>query len=395
MPAYRLIEWINQCEALDGYWFVKRLSGNDTQATGSHQAGPYIPKRIAFEIFPEINNPNQHNPDSELLATSSSHDHTTNARIIWYNGATRDETRITRLGGLQSPLLNPENTGAVALLFFTGQNGQRECRYWVCRDEEQEDAAESFSGPVEPGIPLFWATGGNLIPDVAEAPAQVGCWLTAEEVAAEWADRFPTPVEVLQKAIALNSYWNLPIDSRLMRRRDCEYGVFRSVEQAIELQTIQNGFDSVDAFVARANTILQRRKARSGRSLELHVKTILSEEGITHQSQARTESGNIPDFLFPSQEAYNNPSYPDARLRMLAVKTTVKERWRQILEEADRIPVKHLLTLQEGVSEQQFAQMRDAGVRLVVPEPLHIRFPQPIREEIMTLGEMVEEVRSL
>lgn len=180
-----------------------------------------------------------------------------------------------------------------------------------------------------------------------------------------------------------------------MRRRDCEYDVFRSVEQAIELQAIQNGFNSIDAFVARANTILQRRKARSGRSLELHLNAILNEEGINFQPQARTESGNRPDFLFPSQKAYDNPSFPESRLRMLAVKTTIKERWRQILEEADRIPVKHLLTLQEGVSEQQFAQMREAGVRLVVPQSLHVRFPQPIRGAIMTLGEMVDEVRSL
>ena len=47
------------------------------------------------------------------------------------------------------------------------------------------------------------------------------------------------------------------------------------------------------------------------------------------------------------------------------------------------------------MSERQFAQMRDGGVRLVVPEPLRIRFPQTIRAEIMTLGEMIDEVRDL
>jgi hypothetical protein len=56
---------------------------------------------------------------------------------------------------------------------------------------------------------------------------------------------------------------------------------------------------------------------------------------------------------------------------MLAAKTTCKDRWRQILNEADRIPAKHLLTLQEGVSEGQFREMNDAGVRLVVPRALH------------------------
>ena len=55
---------------------------------------------------------------------------------------------------------------------------------------------------------------------------------------------------------------------------------------------------------------------------------------------------------------------------MLVVKTTCKDRWRQILNEADRIPVKHLFTLQEGVSVNQFQEMCESNVRLVVPKPL-------------------------
>ena len=395
----QIAEWITQRQALDGYWYVKRLSGNDTQATGSHQAGPYISNDTAFQIFPELNAPDQENPRVPFQSISVSHHHTANTNIIWYNnrlrGGTRNETRITGFGGIASPLLDPENTGAIALLFFTGEQGHRECRYWVCRNEQEEDIAESFAGPIEPGIPWFARILNNNLLNVEVEAVQSDCWLTAEQVYDEWMGMFPTPQEILDKAIALHDFRDLPVDTRLMQRRGCEYEVFRSVEHAIEMESIQSGFDSIDDFVNKANTVLQRRKARSGRSLELHVRAILNEERIRHQPQARTELGNRPDFLFPSQEAYNSPSYPSDRLRMLAVKTTVKERWRQILEEANRIPVKHLLTLQEGVSEQQFAQMRDAGVRLVVPDPLRMRFPQQIRAEIMTLGEMVEEVRSL
>jgi hypothetical protein len=49
---------------------------------------------------------------------------------------------------------------------------------------------------------------------------------------------------------------------------------------------------------------------------------------------------------------------------MLAAKTTVKDRWRQVLNEANRIETKHLLTLQEGVPEGQFTEMQDAKVNL-------------------------------
>lgn len=397
MPTLKLSEWIQQCQELGGYWYVKRLSGNDTQATGSHQAGPYVPNYIAFQIFGELNVPDQENPRITFQAVSGSHEHTAHPNIIWYNnqirGGTRNEIRITRLGGFASPLLDPENTGSIALLFFTDENGNRECRYWVCRDAVEEDVAEIFAGPIEPGIPWFSATPGNNLQDVAAADGV--CRLTADQMPAEWMDRFPTPQEVLDKAISLQSFKDLEVDMRLIRRRDCEYNVFLSVENVVEMPVIRNGFDSIDPFVSRAQTILQRRKARSGRSLELHMKVIFEEEVVNCQFQAHTEANNRPDFISPSQEAYNNPKFPDERLRMLAVKTTMKERWRQILEEANRIPIKHLLTLQEGVSEQQFDQMREAGVRLVVPKSLHTSYPKSIRQEIMTLGDMVEELRGL
>ena len=45
---------------------------------------------------------------------------------------------------------------------------------------------------------------------------------------------------------------------------------------------------------------------------------------------------------------------------MLAVKSTCKDRWRQILAEADRLPVKHLLTLEPGISVAQTDEMTPA-----------------------------------
>ena len=211
----------------------------------------------------------------------------------------------------------------------------------------------------------------------------------------QWLDRFPTPQEVFDAALELHSYRDLGTDDRLMRRRDSEYAVFQSVEHAVESGIIRQGFSSVNAFLAKAQTMLQRRKARSGRSLELHLHTIFNEENIVCVFQPTTESGNRPDFIFPSQAAYNNPAYPANRLRMLAAKTTVRERWRQIIEEANRIPVKHLLTLQQGVSENQFSQMREAKVRLVVPQSLHNNYPQSVRPELMTLQDFVGEMRAL
>lgn len=171
------------------------------------------------------------------------------------------------------------------------------------------------------------------------------------------------------------------------------------MEDAIETQRINEGFASVDAFVERALTILQRRKARSGRSLELQAKEILLEEGFAEGrdfSHSPTSEGDKkPDFLFPSEAAYRDNAFPASRLRMLAAKTTLKDRWRQILNEADRVPTKHLLTLQEGISENQFAEMQAASVQLVVPEPLMNSYPDAIRPKLVTLRDFLAELRQL
>ncbi|WP_196424114.1 type II restriction endonuclease [Commensalibacter melissae] len=86
---------------------------------------------------------------------------------------------------------------------------------------------------------------------------------------------------------------------------------------------------------------MQRRKARSGRSLELHLREIFLEEklkeGLNFSYQPETENGKRPDFVFPCENAYKNKHFLSKQLRMLAVKTTCKDRWRQILNEADRM----------------------------------------------------------
>jgi len=80
---------------------------------------------------------------------------------------------------------------------------------------------------------------------------------------------------------------------------------------------------------------------------------------------------------------------------MLSAKTTCKDRWRQILNEADLIREKHLLTIQEGLSENQYSEMKDAGVQLVVPKKLQDRYPKAIRPELISLDQFLRDVRHL
>lgn len=398
-----LAEWLNRWGATEGRWYIKRLSANDTLATGAHQAGPYIPKWCLFRTFPDLQKPTQRNPRIQLNLHVDSHGQSSQATAVWYNnrrfGGTRDETRITNLGGRESPLLDPNNMGALAAFVFPAgyPSPDRTVHVWIARTPDEEDQLQERFGPVDPGETVVWPTEGD-----GEEKSRVSggvCHLSDERIPVEWRNEFPSGEDILRKAIELCSARPLDdVDSVLLRRRECEFQLFRSVERFHELPRIRRGFATVDDFLARAQTVLQRRKARAGRSLELHVRQILNEHGLRegvhfdHGVISDPGSRKLPDFLFPSQKAYLDLSYPAGKLRMLAVKTSCKDRWRQILNEADRIPVKHLLTLQEGVSKDQFREMKQAGVVLVVPQPLHVKFPREIRAELLTLKQFLGEV---
>jgi EcoRII C terminal len=214
-----------------------------------------------------------------------------------------------------------------------------------------------------------------------------------------WLTRFPTGQEIIQKAVGLRKVTGMNPDKRIMARRKCEYLVFQAIERAFYTPRIIEPFASIEEFLLLAQTILQSRKSRSGRSLELHIREVLSEENfiseLDYSHSATIEGGKKPDFLFPSKAAYDNAAFPAHKLRMLGAKTTVKDRWRQIINEAGRIPVKHLLTLQEGVSSAQFKEMHEAGVRLVVPADLHNSYPVDVRPHLISVEGFLGDLRAL
>jgi hypothetical protein len=102
-----------------------------------------------------------------------------------------------------------------------------------------------------------------------------------------------------------------------------------------------------------------------------------------------------PDILIPSKAQYEDTSFPAERLRIVGVKTTCKDRWRQVLNEGKRVPKKHILTIQPGISLNQLNEMSAAGVTLVVPKRLHKEYPQGSGARILTLEEFVSTVRAL
>ncbi len=185
-------------------------------------------------------------------------------------------------------------------------------------------------------------------------------------------------------------------DKKIIEWTNVEYALFRAVEEHRYGDVVKNGFTSVEEFVSVANSVLNRRKSRAGKSLEHHLGAIFDANGILYSSQAITEGKKKPDFLFPSTMAYHDAAYPVGKLATLAAKTTCKDRWRQILNEANRLKDenKYLCTLQQGISPAQMDEMQAEKVVLVVPKPYILCYPRDRQDRIWTISRFVEYIRS-
>jgi len=184
-------------------------------------------------------------------------------------------------------------------------------------------------------------------------------------------------------------------DGALLAWWDTEYRLFQAFERSIVEARLHDGFKgetAVEDFLQFSLSVQNRRKSRSGHAFEHHLAALFDSVGIKYQRGATTERKSKPDFLFPSQAAYADPRFPQEKLHMLGAKTTAKDRWRQILTEADRIPNKHLVTLQPAISEDQTSEMEALKVQLVVPKGLHASYSETQRRSIWELSDFLFKV---
>ena len=114
---------------------------------------------------------------------------------------------------------------------------------------------------------------------------------------------------------------------------------------------------------------------------------------LVFEEQAITEDNKKPDFLFPNAECYHNLQFPADDLIVLGAKTTCKDRWRQVLTEANRVDVKFLFTLQQGISKNQLKEMHDSRLTLVVPHKYIDSFPKEYQSSISDLNGFIGMVR--
>jgi hypothetical protein len=371
------------------YAFCKFISANDAGKTGGHQEGFYMPKNSIPIMFdsPGIKGANK----DKLIKIKWQNDLETTSRFIYYGQGTRNEYRLTRFGK-GFPFLTPDNVGDLFVLC------QIETSYYLSYILQNDEDIEDFLSALN----ISASDTNKLIDKNNFVYAEDRLLLCFRKYLSTLKIDFPLTYDLAKNARCcyINSF-NIS-DSQIISNPDeellnwinTEYKLFKTIENDRYKEIITAPFSSVEELITFSNTILNRRKSRAGKSLEHHLSEMFNIFNIQYESQIITEVNKKPDFIFPKSLSYHNPSFPDNKLFFLASKTTCKDRWRQILNEADRIKTKHLFTLQQGISCNQLQEMYNSDVCLVVPSPYITSFPLEFRSRILTLNSFIKLVKA-
>lgn len=367
--------------------YVKFLSANDLGLTGANQAGIYLTKDC-WPFFMTEPGKDGENYSSEATTIEWGDSRRTMSVFHWYGQESRSEYRLTRVRdyfhGQEERYL-----GALFLLMAPpkdGSGGYIQARV-LDRDEDIE-AVLNFLGvtPAECGRTLRFDLEDRLRPECEEYLREIG-------------DVFPDTNEISRRAQRIfqklhgsdaKSLENP--DAALLRLIDIEYALFRSIERKIYEPLLLRPFDDLESLLSISLEINNRRKSRAGLALENHLRFLFARLRIPHAFGEATEDGKKPDFIFPGAAEYRDANFSSGKLYFLGAKTTCKDRWRQVLNEANRIPVKHLCTLQQGITSAQLREMREAQVVPVIPAEYHSFCKKDDRADLMSVKEFLELV---
>ena len=369
--------------------FCKFMSANDSGETGGHQAGILISVSARNIMFTD-NELIENHILKKVIRIKWNDNFYTDSCFTWYES--KKELRITRFGK-GFPFIRPEYTGA---LFVLTKNENEEFEGFMLNTEEDTLAYLDAFGltPAETNRLIDIHKAVIVDNEAQEIQSFINC-LTTD---------FPSSFEMSKAAreiqLSINGDDNLiknNPDKILLDWTDEEYKLFRAIENDRYGSIVCKGFSSVDEFVILANQVLNRRKSRAGKSLENHLAALFDGNNIRYTAQGVTEGNKKPDFIFPSIEDYHNALFSIDKLCTLAAKTTCKDRWRQVLNEADRLrdQKKYLCTMQQGVTSSQMDEMETEGVILVVPKRFISSYPKDKQSRIWSVGKFINYVKDL
>lgn len=371
--------------------FCKFMSANDSGESGAHQVGFLISISAKAMLFTDEEMQNNSILKKPVKVNWQNGQLTTDSVFTWY--ASKHELRLTKFGR-NFPFIDPKYTGA---LFVLVKNTEEDYSAYILNtDADIQQFLDAFGlTPAETNRLISFE---EINPEIQEK-AEI------EDFIQNLHSEFPTSEEMSAEARILTYAMNIRTqgliktnpDKLLLEWTDEEYRLFRAIERARYGDIVAKGFSSVDEFVMMANKVLNRRKSRAGKSLEHHLAALFDGNNIQYTAQAVTEGNKRPDFLFPSEEAYHDMTFSVEKLCSLAAKTTCKDRWRQVINEANRLrdQNKYLCTMQQGISAAQMDEMQAEKVILVVPKEYIRTYPADRQDRIWTISRFVGYIREM
>lgn len=380
--------WILAVEAVQTSQssFFKFITDNDSGETRSHQAGFHIPKPASPVLFRrEYHKGEFHEEDIQIEWQDG---YITQSSVKYYGQKTRDEYRLTRFGrGFDYH--ERISTGDVLVISRITYGNFK--AFILKTEDEIESFLNAFGlSPVDSGS-VVEVSQKLLISNEEDEFTKFANTLNGVLPSTEIMSRKSREIELKINNKKFEIRTNP--DKKILDWTLCEYRLFRFIENRLHLQQVLDGFSDLEDFLNLANTILNRRKSRAGKSLEHHLSFIFRENELLFSEQMVTEGNSKPDFVFPSINAYRDMMPFQKSIIVLAAKTTCKDRWRQILNEAKKVDKHYLFTLQQGISMNQLDEMIESRVQLVVPKQHLHSFSKDYQDKILTLNSFIEEVK--
>lgn len=368
---------------------LKFISANDVDLTGGHQSGFFLPKSVWGLFSPYAPNKGELNKNPVTITWQDGRK--THSIITWYGKGTRSEYRLT--GGLSHdfPFRTFDNLGDLLVLIPTSENKSTFNAYVLDLDEDIEEIQINLGVQIIKSW-VAYETGRE------HAQTENECLNQRFRDFAQMVEKLPggnvfsnATLDAIRSCVP--NFGKQTSDEQLIKLIDEEYNLYKMVERKVYAPEVNRLFGSIDDFLKTALSILQARKSRAGRSLENHVEFLLKNSGVPFEMR-QTVDDTRPDIIIPGRNAYYDSAFPSRKLFMVGLKTTCKDRWRQVTNEAPRIKRKHILTLQEGISSKQLDEMNRANVALIVPASRHKEYPKEKRADLLSVNQFIEMLKT-
>ncbi len=389
--------------------YVKKLALNDWQWTedrDKHQGGIYIPHEDRDSgFFPKLERMERRSGEAIHEVLFKIHwpqvDTSSQSRLVHYTSKGQ-ETHLTRVPKAPFSGIAP---ASYLVMARRASEGRSTFQAFVVDSTSDECASLIDMFEIKPDF-----RSGRFVPKKATETRQDWVLKFAEEALEAFQageleafatryDSMPTTKDMAARARAIYrerhpevmdfNPLTLPAPGDVTRElsRDIEYALFREYEvsqRSLALVKVILGTDSNSITIADAlRSIIrnyreiddvclsaaQQRKSRAGYSFEHHIKQLLVDGNVPHEEQVIIAAKKRPDFVLPTRALYLDEKRPHDHALVLSVKTTLRERWKQVKGEIKNCRL-FLATVDENIAENAIEDMKANEITLVVPESL-------------------------